>query len=117
VLAEKTREILKEGKKELDDAKLWQIRFDAEDQLAYAEFIFPSDPTTANMLLANDVSNLMELYFDVQKIWTPAPKQRIEAIHSLDSEFYALIWKFYESRWDFNERLTLAKSMISVVFK
>lgn len=116
VLAEKIRKILKEGKEGIHEAKLWQFRFDTEDQLSYAEYIFPSDRVTANMLLANNVTRLMELFFDVQKIWTPAPKQRIETIRSLNSGFYVLIQKFYEDEWDFHQRINLVKNMISIVF-
>ena len=117
ILAEKIKNIILEGKRGFDDAKLGQLRFEAEDSLIYSEYIFPSDSTTAVMLLTNNVAHLIELFFDVRKMWTPAPKQRIRTIHSLRPELYLLIDKFYHGWWDFHERLSLVRKIISVVFE
>ena len=115
-LEEKTRKVLREGKKRIYDTQKGQLRFDAEDILRYVEQIYPSDLTTANLLLINKVFSLTELYFDLRQVWTPAPKQRLVMIKTNSIEFYNLLVDFYSEKSKFKQKLEFAKLMLPIIF-
>jgi predicted nucleotidyltransferase len=116
-LKEKTNEMLQKGKKEIDEFQKGQFRFDAEDQLKYAEYIYKEDQTTANLILNNKVFALTELYFDLRQEWTPAPKQRLNEIKNVSPEFHKLLEDFYNEEVQFTEKLKIAKNIVSIVFE
>jgi predicted nucleotidyltransferase len=115
-LKNKVKVILDAGKKPIDEYQLGQLRFDAEDQLKYAESITVSDPTTANYILSNKIFALTELFFDIRQIWTPAPKQRLVKIREISPEFYSLLQQFYQEKITTIEKQSLAKNIISIIF-
>jgi hypothetical protein len=100
-LKNKVKVILDAGKKPIDEYQLGQLRFDAEDQLKYAESITVSDPTTANYILSNKIFALTELFFDIREI---------------SPEFYSLLQQFYQEKITTIEKQSLAKNIISIIF-
>lgn len=90
--------------------------FDAHDRLRAVEQLATADPTTAKMLLANKVSELTALFFDVRQCWTPPPKQRLVAIKELNQNLYNFIARFYDER-SIIEQIDIAKSIIASVFE
>jgi len=115
-LEEKIKKVLKEGKKTIDDFQKEQLMFDAEDILHYTELVHSTDPTTANLLLTNKVFCLTELFFDLRRLWTPTPKQRLAKIKEISPEFYSLLLVFYREDSEFNQKLDLAKQMLLIIF-
>lgn len=116
-LQEKTQEMLKTGKKPIDEFQLGQFRFDAEDTLKYVETIIESDPTTANLILTNKVFALTELFFDIHQLWTPAPKQRLAKIKELKPELFDLLKEFYIDTQPLAAKLDIAKKIIPLVWQ
>lgn len=110
-------EVLKAGKKPIDEFQLKQFHFDAEDTLKYVENRLISDPASANFILTNKVFALTELFFDIRQIWTPAPKQRLEEIHKISPVLYTLLNEFYKQQSDLKDKLEVAKKIITVVFR
>lgn len=110
-------ELLGPGKKIIDNQQIRQLRFDAEDQIKYVEFVLAKDPTTANLILANKVFGLTEVFFDLRQIWTPAPKQRLEEIKKMEPEFYSLLVLFNQEHKLTKEKIEIAKKIICRVFE
>jgi predicted nucleotidyltransferase len=115
-LRDESKKVLESGKTPINALQREQFRFDAEDQLKYVATISDSDPTTANFILMNKVFALTGLFFDLRQSWTPAPKQRLAKIKDTKSEFYSLLNEFYRDGAIFNERLSLAKRMVPIIF-
>ena len=109
-------EMIAKGKKEIDKFQKGQFRFDSEDQIHYAEEIYKTDKTTANLILMNKVFSLTELFFDLQQLWTPAPKQRLDKIKELNPKLYELLENFYLDDTSFEEKVSIAKEIVLVVF-
>ena len=96
--------VIDAGKDPINDKQLLQLRFDAEDQIHYAESVAKQDITTANFMLTNKVFILTELFFDMKQFWTPAPKQRLSEIAKQDDGFYQLLVRFYDGSSDFQKK-------------
>ena len=111
------KEVLDVGKKPIDEYQLGQFRFDADDQLKYVESIILKDPTTANLILSNKVFSLIELFFDIRLLWTPAPKQRLAKITELDAKLFELLEQFYKEPITLPEKLTIAREIVPLVFR
>jgi predicted nucleotidyltransferase len=112
----KVEKILKVGKKAFDNFQLGQLKFDAEDQIKFIEEISKNDLITANLILNNKVVALTEKFFDVRRLWTPAPKQRISEIKKVNNNFYLLLGEFYVDSKEIDEKIKIAKRMIPIVF-
>lgn len=108
--------ILNKGKKSIKEPQIGQLRFDAGDQLKYVRNINEKDRTTASMILNNKIFVLTELYFDLRQLWTPAPKQRLEKIRSLDPELHQLLVEFYDQKKEIDEKLLIAEKIIRIIF-
>lgn len=114
-LEARARAMLAEGKPPLDDERLAHARFDTEDLLRHVEHIAAADPATAQMLLANVVGGLTELFFDVRGLWTTPPKQRLARIDELRPELGALLRRFY-AQPSMVAKLDFAGRIIDLVF-
>lgn len=115
-LKEKINTALEQGKKSINKLQLEQYRFSAEDSIVYVGEIYDTDQLTAKFLLYNEVDALVGMFFDIRQIWTPAPKQILGKIKEIDNAFYDLLVDFYDQNKTFNEKLTLAKQIVKVVF-
>ncbi|HEX8994039.1 MAG TPA: nucleotidyltransferase domain-containing protein [Candidatus Paceibacterota bacterium] len=115
-LKERVEKVLSDGKQAINDTQKAQLRFDVEDTLSYVEQILSSDPTTAALLLTNKVITLTELFFDLRRIWIPAPKQRLAKIAENSPELHNLLVDFYNENSQFNQKLELVRRMLPVVF-
>ena len=116
-LQTKIREVLDAGKKAIDEYQLGQFRFDSEDSLKYVGSILASDPTTANLILTNNIFALTELFFDIRQMWTPAPKQRLAEIQKIKPDFYSLLQQFYQEQITLKDKLEMAKKIVPIVFQ
>lgn len=74
------------------------------------------DATTANFILNNKVFALTELFFDIRQLWTPAPKQRLEVIKKMNSNFYLLLETFYKENTGLSQKVEIAKDMLPIIF-
>ena len=115
-LEQRARRIVQGGKRAIDQDELKQRRFDAEDQIAYAERIAVSDPATARLVLANKVFELTATYFDVRGRWTPGPKVRVATIRASDREVYEALEEFYGDTAPLSARISAARRLVEAVF-
>ncbi len=115
-LRERAQELLTKGKGAINDLQKAQLRFDAEDVFGYVESIHETDRTTANLMLANKVFALTELFFDLRQEWTPAPKQRLAIIADRSKPFHSLLSDFYDTHTEFAEKISLVRQMVPIVF-
>jgi len=108
--------LLAAGKPPFDADSIPQLRFDADDGLTAIQHLLTTDPATANMLLNQKIFALTELFFDLRQHWTPAPKQRLAAIRSLNPTFGSLLETFYSDRLPPTEKLDAARAITHIVF-
>ena len=116
-LKDKITTVLEQGKNDINSLQIEQYKSDVEDLNNYAEEIAKIDLLTAKLLIFNKVFALTELFFDVRKMWTPAPKQRLQKIKELNPTFYNLLEKFYNENTTFPEKLEIMRQITSVVFE
>jgi len=112
----RARALLQEGKPATDEHQLGRLRFDAEDQIAYAERVAESDPTTAGLVLTNKVFALTEVYFDVHRLWTPAPKARAAKLRELDPRAYRALQEFHAEQATITTRVKAARELVEAIF-
>lgn len=112
----RVRTLLQEGKPAIDERRLGQLRFDAEYQVAFADRVSESDPTTAGLVLTNMVFALTELYFDVHRLWTPAPKARVAQLRERDPRAYRALQEFYGERTTLKARVQAARDLVDAIF-
>ena len=116
-LKDKITTVLEQGKNDINSLQIEQYKSDVEDLNNYAEEIAKIDLLTAKLLIFNKVFALTELFFDVRKMWTPAPKQRLQKIKELNPAFYDLLEKFYNENTTFPEKVEIMRQIASVVFE
>ncbi len=116
-LKQKAMSIIEGGKKEIDPYQIGQYRFSMEDEIRSAERLFEKDPTTANLLLYKTVLFLMELFFNLKKLWTPAPKQILGEIKIKNPELYSLLNEFFVGNISFQKKIDLVKKIIPMIFE
>jgi predicted nucleotidyltransferase len=112
----RVRMLQQEGKPAIDKHQLEQLRFDAEDQIAHAERVAESDAATAGLVLASKVLGLTASYFDVRRLWTPAPKARAARLRELDALAYQALRDFYTESTTFPMKVRAARTLARVVF-
>jgi predicted nucleotidyltransferase len=116
-LKEKAFEIIKNGKKPIDEDQKKQYQFSAEDEIKAVEHLITTDPTTASMVLTYAVNNLSSLFFDLRQLWTPAPKQRLSKIKEIDPKLYSFFERFYADKTFLREKIEVTKEIVPIVFK
>ncbi|MCX6790388.1 MAG: hypothetical protein NTV60_02555 [Candidatus Kaiserbacteria bacterium] len=95
---------------EVSDSTLDHLRFDFEDSFKAIERIKESDPATASLLIHKKVSSLIDLYFDLKRIWRPAPKQQLEQIQVQDAELGEMFRDFYMAE-NLDHQLVITKKI------
>jgi hypothetical protein len=110
------KKIIAEGKEELSDLELAHARFDAEDQLRAIKKLAEDDLPAANHALHRNVSNLVELFFDVERLWAPPSKKALQEIRKTNPKLGILLDSFYSSEPSIEKSVSLAEEMIQEVF-
>jgi predicted nucleotidyltransferase len=116
-LKKEAEEIIKSGKEQVDEYQIGQYKFSAEDEIRAIEAMVEKDVTTANLLISRLALLLLEQFFDIKKLWTPAPNQRLSVIKEVNLELYHLLTEFYKEGNDIKNRIDLIKNMILTIFK
>lgn len=109
-LKEYGENLCKELPERLDESKLGHLRFDAQDSIKAAEVINETDPATASLLVHKKAADLINLYFDKNQKWRPAPKQQLSAIKSMDQDLGSLYTDFYSTP-DFQGKVEILKKI------
>ncbi len=115
-LQKEALEIIKEGKKLIDEDQVKQFKFSAEDEIAYVIEISEANPAIASLVLQNTVKSLIELYFDLRREWTPAPKQQLLKIGEADPGLYENLNQFYTENVPLLKKAEIAKDVLKKVF-
>ncbi len=115
-LRQRVQDILREGKKPIDEYQREQLRFDAEDQIRYAERVLDHDPVAASFILTNKVLALTEAFFNLRQLWTPGPKQRMARIRETDPVVHSLFEGFFAERTGIREKAEIARKLVAVLF-
>jgi hypothetical protein len=109
-LKEYGENLCKELPEPLDESTLGHLRFDAQDSIKAAEIISETDIATASLLIHKKVIDLIDLFFDKNQKWHPAPKQQLETIESINKTSGALFTDFY-SISDFQGKVEVLKKI------
>lgn len=117
ILREGARRIIAEGKKELTKLELTHKKFDAEDQLRAIKGLADNDISAANYALHKIVSIMVELFFDIERIWAPPSKKALQIIRSTNPRLGALLDSFYASESNFDKSVNLATGIIQETFR
>lgn len=107
--------LCKEIPSEVSESTLAHFRFDFEDSLKAVERVRTTDPATASLLLQKKMSNLIDLYFDLKRVWRPAPKQQLEQILTQNAELGKMFQDFYTDE-NLDQQLVVAKNIGSNIF-
>lgn len=83
-----------ENKAALSDWQICHMKYNCYDSLRAAERRADSDAASALLIVNNLIFSLTAYYFDLCRIWTPPPKQRMDVIRSTNP---ALAIAFEES--------------------
>ncbi len=102
--------LCKEIPSEVSESTLAHLRFDFEDSLKAVERIRTSDPATASLLLQKKMLNLIDLYFDLKRVWRLAPKQQLEHILIQDAGLGKMFQDFYTGE-NLDQQLVVAKNI------
>ena len=109
-LKEFGKKLCEEMPPEVSESTLAHLRFDFEDSLKAIEGVMEKDPATASLLLHKNVSGLINFYFDLERIWRPAPKQQLEQILVHNAELGKLFQDFYMNE-NLSGQLAVAKKL------
>lgn len=104
-----------EGKPALVDWQLQHTQFDIQDALSAVVALKDTDKATAEMYLHRTIYNLLQFFFDKNRIWAPAPKKQLKWFRDNDPATGALFEDFYTSS-SLEERIDIAKVLLSAVF-
>lgn len=115
-LEKRVTEMLREGKRPIDEHGRGQLLFDSEDQIAYAERMLENDPATAGLILGNKIFALSGTFFDLRADWTPGPKRRLKRIAELDPRAYRAFKEFYQQSGGLPDKVRAARAVVEVVF-
>lgn len=115
-LKAKADEIIKEGKKPIDEYQKAQFRFGVEDEIRAVEVLADKDRITASLVLGYAITNLTSLFFDLRQLWTPAPKQRLEKIKEIKPELYSTFEQFYKDDVSLEDKIVAAKTIVPLIF-
>jgi hypothetical protein len=66
--------------------------------------------------LTNVVFALTELYFDVHRLWTPAPKARMAQLRERDPRVYRVLQEFYGEPTTLKARVNAARDLVDAIF-
>lgn len=116
---EKMREfvlaIKEKGKKAIDEKQMRHLQFDAEDKVRAIEAVQINDLATASLQLSRLGNEMLEIYFDLHQLWTPAPKQQLKYLRANDKEMSQSFDDFFREQ-DFNARLEDIRKIIGKLF-
>lgn len=107
-------ELCKEKPDKFDESKLEHLRFDATDSIKGAEVIYETDTATATLLIHKKAGDLIDLYFDRNQKWRPAPKQQLSLITDADQALGGLFRDFYNAS-DFQEKVKIIKKVATTI--
>ncbi len=103
------------GREPLTKKQINHLKFEKEDKIRAAEYLHDSDPATANLYLQALCQELVELYFELNQQWTPAPKQRLPYMRRTNAE----IAKYFDDLFlakGFEKQLEETKKVVGLLF-
>ena len=110
------KKIIAEGKRELTDLELAHEKFNAEDQLRAIKKLAEEDPAAANHVLHHVMARLVELFFDIKRLWAPPPKKALHLIRRTNPKLGDLLDSFYSPKSSFQRTASLAEQIIQEIF-
>lgn len=107
--------IKEKGKPQMDTKKRRHLQFDAEDKVRAVEAMQQKDVATANLQLSRLGNEVLELYFDLRQLWTPAPKQQLGYLRENDKETAQLFDTYFKEE-RLGNRLVAIQKIIKRLF-
>jgi hypothetical protein len=94
---------------------LKHLTFDAEDALRAMRALAEDDSATANLCAQMKAADLLSLYFDIHRVWTPPPKKRLKFLRGYRKQDARVFEKFFETE-NTSKRLDALAKIISLIF-
>lgn len=107
--------IRKKGKPKLNKKQINHLKFDKEDKIRAIKYLKNKDFATANLQLQRLGQEMLEIYFDLNQLWTPAPKQILGYLRKHDKKTSKLFDDFFKKE-KFETQLKTIKKIVSVIF-
>ncbi|MDB5245511.1 MAG: hypothetical protein JWN90_616 [Parcubacteria group bacterium] len=104
------------GKPALQPWELKHRQFDIEDSIRAVAHMSETDQSTAEMFLQRTVYNLLQFYFDKNRIWSPAPKKQLVWMRANDPGMADTFDAFYAAA-SMQDKLELAEALLKLVFR
>ena len=100
----------KEGKPALVQWQKRHTEFDIQDSLSAVKALQDTDAATAEMYLQRTIYNLLQFYFDKNRIWAPAPKKQLKWLRENNTALAEKFESFYTAD-SIEDRLKLAEDL------
>jgi hypothetical protein len=104
----------KEGKASLPEWQQKHTEFDIQDSLSAIKALVDTDAQTAEMYLQRTMYNLLQFYFDKNRVWTPAPKKQLSWLRSSNAELAEKFDAFYSS-YSLHSQIELADELLAII--
>ena len=104
-----------EGKPPIQQWQEKHTEFDVQDALRAIAEIMKEDEATAEMYLQRTVYNLLQFYFDKNRIWAPAPKKQFKWLRESNTALAEKFDAFYTAS-SLDARLKLAEELAGSIF-
>lgn len=109
-------EIRDKGREALTEKQVHHFKFEKEDKIKAAEYLQNTDLATASLYLQALCQELVELYFELNQQWTPAPKQRLPYMRKSDPDMAKMFDELFTAE-SFEKQLEETKKVLSFLFR
>lgn len=108
--------IREKGREPLTEKQMRHLKFEKEDKTRAAEYLHETDPATANLYLQTLCQELVELYFELNRQWTPAPKQRLPYMRQAQPDMAKRFDDLFLAE-NFMKQLEETKKLVDMLFE
>lgn len=102
------------GKPAMETWQLEHKQFDTVDSLRAVESLAKQDSATAEMYLQRIVYDLLQFYFDKNRLWAPAPKKQLLWLREHDKPIADKFDTFYNTS-SIEEKLKVAQELAEII--
>ncbi|MDP2632040.1 MAG: nucleotidyltransferase domain-containing protein [Candidatus Uhrbacteria bacterium] len=108
-------EIRDKGREAMTEKQVNHIKFEKEDKVRAVEYLQNTDLATATLYLQALCQELVELFFELNQQWTPAPKQRLPYMRKSNHEVANVFNNLFTAE-NFKQQLEETKKVLALLF-